>query len=59
MRIRAQIYLGPSNSGSEDIRTEAQHCVPLRMNPNFSDASFHIRSIPYVLSISAADVNTF
>ena len=41
------------------IRTEAQHCVPLRMNPNFSDAAFHIRLIPDVLSISAADVNSF
>ena len=44
---------------SAGIRTEAQHCVPLRMNPNFSDAAFHIRSIPDVLSIFAADVNSF
>ena len=38
---------------SAEIRTEAQHCVSLRMNPNFSDAAFHIRSIPEGLSISA------
>ena len=44
---------------SAEIRTEAQHCVTLRMNPNFSDAAFHIRSIPDMLSISAADVNSF
>ena len=44
---------------SAEIRTEAQHCVPMRMNPNFSDAAFHIRSIPDVLSILAADVNNF
>ena len=44
---------------SAEKRTEAQHCVPLRMNPNFSDAAFHIRSIPDVLSISAGDVNNF
>ena len=44
---------------SAEIRIEAQHCVPLRMNPNFSDAAFHTRSIPDVLSISAADVNSF
>ena len=44
---------------SAKIRTEAQHCVPLRMNPNFSDAAFHIRSISGVVSISAADVNSF
>ena len=47
-----------ANQGAE-IRTEAQHCVPLRMNPIFSDAAFHIRSIPDVLSISVADVNNF
>ena len=43
---------------SADVRTEAQHCIPLRMNPNFSDAAFHIRPIPGVLSISVADVNS-
>ena len=44
---------------SAEILTEAQHSVPLRMNPNFSDAAFHIRSIPVLLLISAADVNSF
>ena len=44
---------------SAEIRTEAQHYVPLRTNPNFSDVAFHIWSIPDVLSISAADVNSF
>ena len=43
---------------SAGIRTEAQHCEPLRINPNFSVAAFHIRSIPDVLSISAADVSS-
>ena len=43
---------------SAEIRTEAQHCVPLRMNPIFSHAAFHIRPIHDVLSISAADVNS-
>ena len=43
---------------SADVRTEAQHCVPLRINPNFSDAAFHIRPIPDVLSISVDDVNS-
>ena len=67
MRLLAQTVLTVSISNKErldanqsaEIRTEAQHCVPLRMDPNFSDASFHIRSIPDVLSIFAADVNNF
>ena len=67
MRLLAQTVLTVSVSDKErlganqsaEIRTEAQQCVPLRINPNFSDAAFHIRSIPYVLSISAADVNNF
>ena len=41
------------------ISTEAQHCVPLRINANFSDAAFHIWSKHDVLSIPAADVNNF
>ena len=65
MRLLAQTVLTVSICDQErlgtnqiaEIRTEAQHCVPLRMNPNFSDAAFHIRSILDVLSISAADVN--
>ena len=67
MRLLAQTVFTVSISDKErlganqsaEIRIEAQHCVPLRMNPNFSDAAFHIRSIPDVLSISAADVNSF
>ena len=67
MRLLAQTGFTVSISDKErlganqsaEIRIEAQHCVPLRMNPNFSDAAFHIRSIPDVLSISAADVNSF
>ena len=35
-----------------EVRTEAQHCVPLRMNPKFSYAAFHIRPKP------DADVNS-
>ena len=67
MRLLAQTVFTVSISDKErlvanqsaEIQTEAQHCVPLRMNPNFSDAAFHIRPIPDVLSISAADVNSF
>ena len=67
MRLLAQTVFTVSISDKErlganqstEIRIEAQHCVPLRMNPNFSDAAFHIRSISDVLSISAADVNSF
>ena len=67
MRLLAQTVFTLSISDKEqlgaiqgtEIRIEAQHCVPLRMNPNFSDAAFHIRSIPDVLSISAADLNSF
>ena len=67
MRLLVQTVLTVSISDKERlganqsaaIRTEAQHCVPLRMNPNFSDAAFHIRSIPDMLSISAADLNNF
>ena len=67
MSLLAQTLLTVSISDKErlganqsaEIRTEAQHCAPLRMNPNFADAAFHIRSIPDVLSISAADVNNF
>ena len=67
MRLLAQTVFTVSISNKErlcanqnaEIRTEAQHCVPLRMNPNFSDAAFHLRSIPDVLSISAADVDSF
>ena len=67
MRLLAQTVFTVSISDKErlganqsaEIRTEAQHCVPLRMNPNFSDVAFHIRPIPDVLSISAADVNSF
>ena len=67
MRLIAQTVLTDSFSDKErlgatqsaEIRTGVQHCVRLRMNPNFSDAAFHIRSIPEVLSISAADVNNF
>ena len=44
---------------SPEIRTEAQHCEPLRMTPNISVTAFHIRSIPGVLSISAADKTVF
>ena len=67
MRLLAQTVLTVSISDKErlganqsaEIRTEAQHCAPLRMNPNFSDTAFHIRSIPDALSISAADVHNF
>ena len=67
MRLLAQTVFTVSISDKErlganqsaEIRIEAQHCVPLRMNPNFSDAAFHIQSIPDVLLISAADVNSF
>ena len=67
MRLIAQTVFTVSISDKErlganqsaEIRIEAQHCVPLRMHPIFSDAAFHIRSIPDVLSISAADVNSF
>ena len=63
MRLLAQTVFTVSTSDkerlganqSEEIRNEVQHYVPLRMNPNVSDAAF--RSIPDVLSISAADVN--
>ena len=66
MRLLAQTVVNVSISDKErlganqsaDVRTEAQHCVPLRMNPSFSDAAFHIRPIPDVLSISVADVNS-
>ena len=67
MRLLVQTVLTVSISDKErlganqsaEIKTEAQHCVPMRMNPNFSDAAFHIRSIPDGLSISAAGVNSF
>ena len=67
MRFLAQTVFTVSISDKErlganqsaEIRTKAQHCVPLQMNPNFSDAAFNIRSIPDVLSVSAADVNNF
>ena len=60
MRLLAHTLLTVSDSDkgqlganqSTEIRTEAQHCVPLRMNPNFSDMAFHIRSIPDMLSSS-------
>ena len=66
MRLLAQTVINVSISDKErsganqsaEVRIEAQHCVPLRMNPNFSDAAFHIRHIPDVLSISVADVNS-
>ena len=53
MRLLAQTALTVSISDKErlganqsaEIRTVAQHCVPLQMNPNISDAAFHIRSI--------------
>ena len=65
MRLLAQTVFTVPNSDKErlsanqsaEIRTEAQNCVPLRMNANFSDAAFHIWSKHDVLSISAADLN--
>ena len=67
MRLIAQTVLTASISDKErlganqsaEIRTEAQHCAPLRMNPTFSDAAFHIRSIPDALSMSAADIHNY
>ena len=67
MRLLAQTVFTVSISDKErlcanqsaGIRPEAQHCVPIRMNLNFSHAAIHIRPIPDVLSISAADVNSF
>ena len=66
MSLLAQKVVNVSNSDKErlganqsaEVRTEAQHCIPLRMNPNFSDAAFHIKPIPDVSSISVADVNS-
>ena len=61
-QIEVNVYISDKErlgaNQSAEVRTEAQHCVPLRMNPNFSDAAFHIRPISDVLSISVADVNS-
>ena len=59
MRLLAQTVFTVSISDKErlgaiesaEIRTEAQHCEPMRMTPNISDTAFHIRSIPDVFSI--------
>ena len=66
MRLLAQTVFTVSISDKErlgtnqsaEIRIEVQHCVPLRMNPNFSDAAFHIRSFQdFVLYVKVNVVN--